>query len=115
VRVALLNQFYPPDVAPTGQALQDLARAATARGHEVHVFHSRASSARTGMAGKALDYASYAARLALAARRLPRPDVIVVLTTPPYLGLLASFVPRWRGVARVEWVMDVYPDVLAAH
>lgn len=115
MRALLLNQFYPPDVAPTGQALHDLARALAARGHQVDVLHSRASSARTGMAGKALDYASYAARLALASRGLPRPDAIVVLTTPPYLGLLASLVPRWRGVARVEWVMDVYPDVLAAH
>jgi glycosyltransferase involved in cell wall biosynthesis len=115
VRIALLNRFYPPDVAPTGQALHDLARALAARGHEIHVVHSNASSARTGVAGKALDYASYAARLALASGSLPRPDVIVALTTPPYLGLLAAFVPRWRGVARVEWTMDVYPDVLAAH
>src|SRR4029450_7086898 len=29
--------------------------------------------------------------------------------------VLAAVVPRWRRVARVEWVMDVYPDVLAAH
>jgi putative colanic acid biosynthesis glycosyltransferase WcaI len=115
VRALLLNQFYPPDVAPTGQALQDLARALADRGHHVDVLHSRASSARTGMAGKALDYASYTARLALASRSLPRPDVIVVLTTPPYLGLLASVLPSWRDVSLVEWVMDVYPDVLAAH
>lgn len=141
MRALLLNQFYPPGVAPTGQALQDLARALAARGHEVHVIHARAadgvlhgtspvaasedgvaayrlgqtSSSRTGMAGKLVDYASFSARLVLASRSLPRPDVIVALTTPPFLGLLTSFVPRWRGVARVEWTMDVYPDVLAAH
>jgi putative colanic acid biosynthesis glycosyltransferase WcaI len=115
VRALLLNQFYPPDVAPTGQALQDLARALAGRGHQVQVFHSQASSGRTRIAGKALDYASYAARLVLASLSLPRPDTIVALATPPYLGLLASLVPAWRGVARVEWVMDVYPDALAAH
>lgn len=140
MRIALLNQFYPPDVAPTGQALQDLARALAARGHEVTVVCSRgsyggqaapgpeqpadgvvvhrlgrASPARTGMAGKVTDYAAFAARLALASRDLHRPDVIVALATPPYLGWLASLVPGWRGVARVEWVMDVYPEVLAAH
>ena len=141
MRALLLNQFYPPGVAPTGQALQDLARALAARGHEVHVMHSRAahgagrgtspeaaseqgvivhrlgqaSSSSTGMARKLVDYASFGARLLLAARNLARPDVIVSLTTPPFLGLLASLVPRWRGVARVEWVMDIYPEVLAAH
>ena len=115
MRALLLNQFYPPDAAPTGQALQDLARALAACGHEVDVVHSRASSARTGLAGKAWDYVWYGARLALASRRLPRPDVIVALTTPPYLGLLSSRLPRWRGVPRVEWTMDVYPGVLAAH
>jgi glycosyltransferase involved in cell wall biosynthesis len=141
VRVLLLNQFYPPDVAPTGQALQDLARALAARGHEVHVICSRVaygappatspeaasedgvavhrlggvSSARTGLVGRMADYASFTARLALASLGLPRPDVIVALATPPYLGLLASLAPSWRGVARVEWIMDVYPDVLAAH
>lgn len=141
MRALLLNQFYPPGVAPTGQALQDLGRALAARGHEVHVVHSRAadgvghgrspaaasedgvtvhrlgqsSSSRTGMAGKLLEQASFSARLVLASRSLPRPDVLVVLTSPPYLGLLASLLPGWRRAPRVEWVMDVYPDVLAAH
>jgi glycosyltransferase involved in cell wall biosynthesis len=140
VRVALLNQFYPPGVAPTGQALQDLARALAARGHEVHVLCSRAAygagaaasteaasaggmavhrvgaggRARSSLAGKLADYASFAVGLTLASRRFPRPDVVVALTTPPYLGLLASLLPGWRGVARVEWVMDVYPDTIAA-
>ena len=119
MRVLLLNQFYPPDVAPTGQALQDLARALRARGHEVQVLHSRAaygtSTSSTAQARKALDYATFGVRLVLASRTVSRPDVIVSLTTPPYLGLLCSVVPGWRGVARVEWIMDVYPDVLAAH
>jgi glycosyltransferase involved in cell wall biosynthesis len=140
VRALLLNQFYPPGVAPTGQALQDLARALAARGHEVDVLCSRgsygdaptigpegredgvtvhrlggAAPVRLSLAGKLAGHAAFMARLGLASRRLARPDVIVALATPPFLGLLASFVPRWRGVARVEWVMDVYPDVLAAH
>jgi glycosyltransferase involved in cell wall biosynthesis len=139
VRVLLLNQFYPPDVAPTGQALQDVARTLAARGHEVHVVVSRAAygaapatspeeasrdgvvvhrlgvpSARTGLAGRMVDYASFVARLVPASRGLPPPDVVVALTTPPYLGALASLVPRWRRAPRVDWVMDVYPDVLAA-
>jgi hypothetical protein len=41
--------------------------------------------------------------------------VIVALTSPPLLGLFAR-AGGWRGGARiVHWVMDVYPDALAAH
>ena len=115
MRVLLLNQFYPPDVAPTGQVLHDVAQALAARGHEVQVVRSRAAYAGTGTIGRLAGYVSYAARLVPASVRLRRPDVVVALTTPPYLGLLSSLLPRWRRVPRVEWTMDVYPDVLSAH
>jgi glycosyltransferase involved in cell wall biosynthesis len=140
VRIALLNRFYPPATAPTGQALQDLARVLAARGHEVDVLCGRGAYGeaatigpeeqedgvtvhrlggvtppRFGLAGKLAGYVSFAARLGLAGARVARPEVIVALTTPPYLGLLASLVPGWRRAARVDWAMDVYPDVLAAH
>ena len=115
MRVLLLNQFYPPDVAPTGQALEDVARTLAARGHEVRVVSSRAAYGGTGTIWRLADHVSYAARLVPASVRLSRPDVVVALTTPPYLGLFASLLPKWRRVPRVEWVMDVYPDVLAAH
>ncbi len=43
MRFLLLNQFYPPDMAPTGQFLHDLARGLAARGNNVHVVCSRRS------------------------------------------------------------------------
>jgi colanic acid biosynthesis glycosyl transferase WcaI len=49
----------------------------------------------------------------LAARE--RPDVIVAMTTPPFLSVLAR-VAAWRhGARHAHWVMDLYPDVLVAH
>jgi len=41
MRIVLLNQFYPPDVAPTGRYLHDLARELVAQGHHVTVIASR--------------------------------------------------------------------------
>jgi hypothetical protein len=41
MRILLLNQFYRPDVAATGQLLADVGEALAARGHEVHVICSR--------------------------------------------------------------------------
>lgn len=43
MRILLLNQFYPPDTAATGQLLADVARGLAASGHEVDVICSRGS------------------------------------------------------------------------
>ena len=141
MRVLAVNQFYPPDPAPTGVLLQDLVQALTLRGHEVSVLCSRGSYAggrrgqgsetrdgipverlwpfgfsRRSAVGKVLDYACFYAGLAarLCAGR-PRPDLVVVLTSPPFMGALARRVPGLGRVARAVWIMDLYPDVMAAH
>jgi glycosyltransferase involved in cell wall biosynthesis len=135
LRILLLNQFYPPDVAPTGLYLHDLARELVARRHQVHVIASRRSYdgdglfrseelldgvrvhrvaasgfGRTSSLGRLADYASYL--LGGAARRMTfDADVVVSLTTPPWLGLVA----RLGAGRRIHWIMDLYPDVLHAH
>jgi colanic acid biosynthesis glycosyl transferase WcaI len=139
VRILLANQFYPPDVAPTGQVLQDLARCLVDRGHDVTVLCSQRSydgegdfpahERREGVtvrrvrasgfgrqgAGRAADYVSYLAAAAAAARGLGRFDASVCLTTPPFLGWTLARALGPRAGQRVQWVMDVYPDVLRAH
>jgi colanic acid biosynthesis glycosyl transferase WcaI len=140
MRVVLLNQFYPPDVAPTGRYLHDLARALVRAGHEVTVVASKHAYAggsefspherldgvevlrlsgfdfgRATYLGKVIDYAGYYAGVAGRLLRLPKPDVVVALTTPPFLGLLAKLVADVRGARHAHWVMDVYPDVMRAH
>lgn len=141
MKIILLNQYYPPDTAPTGQYLHDVAKALVQRGHTVTVFCSqrayngdgrypleeirdgvnihriRASGfGRRHGIGKMLDYASF--YLGLMMRLLAsrgQPDIVLALTTPPHLGLLAAWAARVRGYVHAHWVMDLYPDVLAAH
>jgi colanic acid biosynthesis glycosyl transferase WcaI len=140
MRILILNQFYPPDMAPTGRVAHDLARCLVARGHEVSALASRRGYSGDAVypsrevsdgvvvrrvaalsfgpkshVRKLLSYASFyfATALRLLVQQ-PRPDVVIVLTTPPYIGLLVrlvGFLRRWR---RVHWVMDVYPDVMEA-
>jgi colanic acid biosynthesis glycosyl transferase WcaI len=141
MRFLLLNQFYPPDVAPTGQYLHDLARSLVGRGHQVKVLCSRRSYngaktfpsheqmegvevvrlpasgfGRRGFLGRIADYASYYGLLfcALISER-EKPDVILSLTTPPYVGVLAKVATLWHGCRHVHWIMDLYPDVMFAH
>lgn len=141
MRVLLVNQFYPPDMAPTGQCLHDLARCLVSRGHSVEVLCSRGSYEGGGAAypafevvdgvqvsrlaafsfgrrgaGRAADYASFLLaagwRGALGGARY---DVTVCLTTPPYVGWVVPRALGGRAGAVVQWVMDLYPEVLAAH
>lgn len=46
--------------------------------------------------------------------RLPRPDVVVALSTPPMVGLLGLLAKQLRQTAFVYWVQDIYPDLLVA-
>ena len=140
MRIALINQFYPPARAPTGALLRDLARALAARGHPVAVLTSagayggtasgdpgeddevevcRLGAPRahgTGYAAKALDYVRFHARLACALRRRqPPPDAVVCMTTPPFAGVTAARFARRRGARFVLWCMDLYPEALAAN
>jgi glycosyltransferase involved in cell wall biosynthesis len=139
MNILLLNQYYPPDMAPTGQYLHDLARRLVARGHAVGALASRASyngdvtyAARETIDGvdvhrvcglnfgrrnlplKAIEYAWVLLRFAIRLGRLrPVPDLILCLTTPPFVGALARMCRR-RGTAYGHWIMDLYPDVLFA-
>lgn len=137
----LVNQFYAPDMAPTGRVLHDLARTMTTRGHSVTVFCSRRSYVgtdvyppceeldrvkvvrlwasgfgRQSFIGKLNDYVTFYAGLAWKLITIrPKPDMILALTTPPYIGLLVRVVSILRRCLHAHWIMDLYPDVMVSH
>jgi glycosyltransferase involved in cell wall biosynthesis len=53
-------------------------------------------------------------RASLKAARLPRFDAVVTLTTPPIIGLLGTFLRRFKGTPHVCWSMDLHPDASLA-
>jgi putative colanic acid biosynthesis glycosyltransferase WcaI len=140
VRFLLLNQFYPPDPAPTGRLLHDLGKVLRERGHEVRVVCSRlayrgsddwgsrgcldgievfrsggAQFSRQTVLGRLVAYLTFLATAFGAALSGPRPTIIVSLTTPPFLGLMGAITARLRGCHHAHWTMDLYPDALRAH
>ncbi|RYD23676.1 MAG: glycosyltransferase WbuB, partial [Verrucomicrobiaceae bacterium] len=70
---------------------------------------------RSRAAGKVLDYLSFYVLSGICLMRMEKPDVVVCLTTPPYLSLLGRIGSFFRGAKHSHWVMDLYPDVLDAH
>jgi glycosyltransferase involved in cell wall biosynthesis len=139
VRLAIVNLFFPPDGSPTARLAHELARHRARRGDEVTVVTSRAryAPARRGeepgepkltvhrvfaprgaavtVRGRLLQYAAFFASAAWRMLRLPRQDVIICMSTPPFAGLLGALHrllhPRTRLVL---WCMDCYPEILEA-
>lgn len=139
MNVVLINQFFPPAQAPTGRLLADLAAELARRGHAAIVLASaagygaEAAPATAGPAGvqvvwvgrrdvhrhgavaKLRDYAAFYRGAWRALAQMPRPDVVVCLTTPPFIGLLGAQLRKTAGVPFALWCMDLYPEALAAH
>ncbi len=137
MNIVLLNQFFPPAQAPTGLLLADLARELRRRGHEVTVLASAADYGaagqapeaglrvlhlgpqqphRAGLGAKLGDYFSfYRAAWRYLAHLPARPDALVFMTTPPFIGLLGAHLQKRAGIPFVLWCMDLYPEALVAH
>lgn len=134
MRIALLNQFFWPDVAATAQLLTDVARELAIH-HDVTVICSggryderqdlsEAPRARIiripgapfarGAVQRAASYATFFAGAFFHLMRLPRPDVVVTLTTPPLLSVAGSASRLLRGSRHIIWEMDMFPEVLAS-
>ena len=136
MRVTIINQFYAPDISPTAHLAASLAEDRAARGDTVTVVASRggyvpsstdAKRDREGnprvcrlwtpQFGKAtilkrcLDYLAFYVLAVWRMLTLPKQDVIVSLTTPPYIAW-AAVLHRLlhRKTKLVLWNMDCYPD-----
>ncbi len=114
--VALMNQFVPPSHAPTGILLGDLADVLRERGHSVTMVGSKNRYGRAlGLFGKLREYIAFY----LGARRtlltmVPPPNVVVSMTTPPFIGLIAARLKKKKGIPFILWCMDLYPEALSA-
>jgi colanic acid biosynthesis glycosyl transferase WcaI len=131
MRILLVNQFFWPDSSATSQLLTDLARGLAERGHEVYAISAdggynlaskdaapgvricrvKTSRFSRGRLGRVLSYLSFYFLATFRALSLPRPDLVVTLTTPPLLSLLGTALKALRGCRHFIWEMDVYPDV----
>ncbi|MGQ0830815.1 MAG: glycosyltransferase family 4 protein [Microthrixaceae bacterium] len=138
MRLTLVNQFYAPDISPTAQLAASLAEHRAARGDRVTVIAGRAgyleglsptgpvqmgqglrvrrvwtpSLGKSSRWRRVLGYVTFLVGATAHLVALPRQDVIVAMTTPPFVVTSAVLHrllhPRTRVVL---WSMDCYPDV----
>ena len=136
MRVLLLNQTFYPDVVSTAQHAADLAAGLADAGHDVTVVASRRAydapsrlfpawerwrdvgilcvpSTALGKSARwrrAIDFASFLLACMVRLAMLPQFDVVVAMTSPPLIGVLAALFVRLKGGAMVSWIMDLNPD-----
>jgi colanic acid biosynthesis glycosyl transferase WcaI len=132
MRILFINQYFPPDASATayilGELTEDLARhhevhvvAATPSYNAasntfepagVHVHRARSTTFHRGaIAGRLANYATFLATSAWLSLRVPRPDLIVALTDPPPVGVVALIAARRFGCPFVFVSHDVHPDI----
>lgn len=131
LHLLVINQFFWPDIAPTGQLLMDVTRAVegeqnsttaicgapdygtmdTSSPPTVRILRSRLVRYSRTALGRVLSYATFLFGAVWNGFRIDHPDVIVTLTTPPLTSVLGRLLKLSRGCQHFIWEMDVYPDV----
>lgn len=66
---------------------------------------------KKGIAARLADFLFFYLLATLRVLTLPRPDVVVGFTTPPFIAGVGVLARWFRGARSVYWVMDLYPDV----
>lgn len=133
-RVVFVNRYFHPDHSATSQMASDLAFHLAGRGWEVTAITSRqryddaranlrsgvergvrveriwsTRFGRAGLIGRAIDYITFYVSAFFAIRR-HRHSVIVALTDPPLLSVVAAAASR----NVVNWTQDLFPEVAQA-
>jgi len=131
LHLLVINQFFWPDMAPTGQLLSDVTRAVEGDQNKttaicgtadygatdetaappVRILRSRLVRFSRRALGRILSYATFLMGAVWNGFRIGRPDVIVTLTTPPLTSVLGRLLKLSRGCRHFIWEMDVYPDI----
>ncbi len=137
MRLTILNQFYIPDLAPTGHMAASLAEHRAEQGDDVTVITSSGgyvSESATASGSKSInprvyrlwtprlgkstalarivDYVFFYILAFIRSITLPKQDVIISLTTPPFIAWTAIFHKLiHRSTKVLLWNMDCYPEI----
>jgi glycosyltransferase involved in cell wall biosynthesis len=141
MQIIFVNRYFHPDHSATSQMLSDLAFALAKSGHEIAVVTSRqlyerpesqllsretvagvvvhrvwtSRFGRHNLIGRAIDYLTFYLFAAWKLwRLLRRGDVIVVKTDPPMLSVVTAPIARMRRAKPVNWLQDLFPEVIEA-
>lgn len=136
MRIIFINRFFFPDESATSLMLTDLIEGLAPQGFDLHVITAAGSYTKTGdtaqapllerltvtrlptlpvshesLVGRVLNFLSFYVSLTVAGLlHVRRGDLVVCLTDPPLVGVLATLVALIKRARVVHWVQDIYPE-----
>src|SRR5215510_16108256 len=136
-RLFFINRYFFPDHSASSQILSQLAFHLAESGHNVHVVTSRqlydnpearlddlrhrgvaihrvatTQRGRSRLLGRSFDYLSfYFSAWRLLNTLADQDDILIPMTDPPLLSILAWRVARQRGSRVINWLHDIYPEI----
>lgn len=142
-KVLVINQYYAPDLASTGQLAAELCEGLVWRGFEVHVVTGQPSysprspeapafeelngvhvhrvpiwiKGRERMAGRFFGYLQFlwgAWRQAKHLFKAGRFNTVLTFHNPPFVGLIGAQLVTCHRICFVYALYDIHPDVLLA-
>lgn len=141
IKLCVINQFFPPDYAPTGQLIEELVKQLGQQGVNIEVFTSqpgyafqsqsapgiewvdriRIQRSRTAqlwsgrIRGKAVNGVLYTLRALLHLfRAWRRNNILLVTTAPPFLPVIGYLAYLLFRLPYICIVYDLYPDIAIA-
>jgi len=115
MRVLFLNQYFPPDPAPTGVLLAEVAAELERAGHTVDFVAARQDYRGAQQQGGRMRREAIALlRMLWDGLRRPRAEVVISASSPPCLLVVATLVARWHRARSMHWIMDLYPEIAVA-
>jgi glycosyltransferase involved in cell wall biosynthesis len=140
LRVVILNQYYVPDVASTGQLLSELAEYLVREGARVSVIATQPSYgpretwkkcprfavedgvrvtrmwttrfSKNSVIGRTVNSLTFLVQLTFRLLlRAKRGEVFLYTTNPPYLGAIGGFISLFRKHPYVVLLHDSYPQL----
>jgi colanic acid biosynthesis glycosyl transferase WcaI len=136
--VVFVNRYFFPDHSASSQMATDLAFHFAARGVATRVITSRqryddahallpARSNESGvevqrvwssqfgrafLPGRAVDYTTfYVSAFFALLRRTRRGRVVIAMTDPPLISVVAAMAAKLRGGILINWTQDLFPEV----
>lgn len=136
MRILILSDHFHPDLSSGGRLWTELSAALVERGEMVSVLTAFSSYnsefagsardvyrginirrvastrfARKNLAGRLSNEVSFCISVFSRAVFHPRPDVILTLSSPPFLPLFVTLLSKLRRIPFVYVMYDVFPDI----
>jgi glycosyltransferase involved in cell wall biosynthesis len=143
-RILVVNQYFTPDIASSGQLLKELCEGLSDKGHEITVVCSQPSYESSGenaptfeeidsirvhrvsMKGtrgrnnllvRALGYVRFLIFGWFLAKRLVKEnkyDIVIALSNPPFVGVIGALISRNASMPFLSIMYDIHPDIVLA-